>query len=74
MQQTNDITWTFISPSALFALGKRTGSYKAGKDNLLVNSKGDSYVSYEDFAVAALDEIENPKHVNERFTVVSEAE
>ncbi len=37
-------------------------------------SKGDSYVSYEDFAVAALDEIENPKHVNERFTVVSEAE
>ncbi|ARV95099.1 NAD(P)-dependent oxidoreductase [Bacillus cereus] len=74
LQQTNDITWTFISPSALFALGKRTGSYTAGKDNLLVNSKGDSYVSYEDFAVAALDEIENPKHVNERFTVVSEAE
>ncbi|HFK1781905.1 NAD(P)-dependent oxidoreductase [Bacillus cereus] len=74
LQQTNDITWTFISPSALFALGKRTGSYKAGKDNLLVNSKGDSYVSYEDFAVAALDEIENPKHVNERFTVFSEAE
>ncbi|MGN4864799.1 NAD(P)-dependent oxidoreductase [Bacillus cereus] len=74
LQQTNDITWTFISPSALFALGKRTGSYTAGKDNLLVNAKGDSYVSYEDFAVAALDEIENPKHVNERFTVVSEAE
>ncbi len=74
LQQTNDITWTFISPSALFALGKRTGSYTAGKDNLLVNAKGDSYVSYEDFAVATLDEIENPKHVNERFTVVSEAE
>ncbi|HGE5780066.1 TPA: NAD(P)-dependent oxidoreductase [Bacillus pseudomycoides] len=74
LQQTNDITWTFISPSALFTLGKRTGSYKAGKDHLLVNEKGDSYVSYEDFAVAALDEIENPKHVNERFTVVSEAE
>ncbi|PRD09627.1 hypothetical protein CQ058_14740 [Bacillus sp. MYb56] len=74
LNQTNDITWTFISPSALFALGKRTGSYTAGKDNLLVNAKGDSYVSYEDFAVAALDEIENPKHVNERFTVVSEAE
>ncbi|MGI2732463.1 NAD(P)-dependent oxidoreductase [Bacillus cytotoxicus] len=74
LQQTNDITWTFISPSALFALGKRTGSYKTGKDHLLVNSKGDSYVSYEDFAVATLDEIENPKHENERFTVVSEAE
>ncbi|PEW07233.1 hypothetical protein CN425_01070 [Bacillus cereus] len=74
LKQTNDITWTFISPSALFSLGKRTGSYTAGKDNLLVNSKGDSYVSYEDFAVAALDEIETPKHVNERFTVVSEAE
>lgn len=75
LQQANDIQWTFISPSAFFdAEGKRTGSYKAGKDNLLVNGKGESYVSYADFAIAVLDEIENPEHTNERFTVVGEAE
>ncbi|MFO1445126.1 NAD(P)-dependent oxidoreductase [Bacillus sp. Bva_UNVM-123] len=74
LQATSDITWTFISPSAIFdPEGKRTGSYQAGKDHLLVNSKGDSYISYADYAIAVLDEIENPQHVNERFTVVGEA-
>ena len=75
LQTTTDITWTFISPSAVFdADGKRTGSYKSGKDHLLVNSKGESYISYADYAIAVLDEIENPQHINERFTVVGEAE
>lgn len=75
LQKTTDITWTFISPSAVFdAKGKRTGTYKAGKDHLLVNSKGKSYISYADFSIAVLDEIENPKHINERFTVVGEEE
>lgn len=75
LQKTSTITWTFISPSALFdAEGKRTGSYQSGKDNLLVNSKGESYISYADYAIAVLDEIENPKHINGRFTVVGEAE
>ena len=41
---------------------------------LLVNSKGESYISYADYAIAVVDEIENPKHENERFTVVGEAE
>lgn len=75
LQETSNITWTFISPSAMFdAEGKRTGSYQSGKDNLLVNSKGDSYISYADYAIAVLDEIDNPQHINERFTVVGEAE
>ncbi|MGN7402442.1 NAD(P)-dependent oxidoreductase [Cytobacillus praedii] len=75
LQTTTDITWTFISPSAVFDVeGKRTGSYKSGKDHLLVNSKGESYISYADYAIAVLDEIENPQHLNERFTVVGEAE
>ncbi|MBV6715701.1 NAD(P)-dependent oxidoreductase [Paenibacillus chitinolyticus] len=73
LQNTKGIKWTFVSPSAIFALGKRTGQYRTGKDNLLVNSKGESYVSYEDYAAAVLDEIEQPKHENERFTVVSES-
>ncbi|MFJ7994503.1 NAD(P)-dependent oxidoreductase [Peribacillus frigoritolerans] len=75
LQNATDIQWTFISPSAFFdPQGNRTGGYKLGKDNLLVNSKGESYVSYADFALAVLDEIENPQHINQRFTVVAEAE
>jgi putative NADH-flavin reductase len=75
LQKTSGIKWTFISPAAFFnPEGKRTGSYKKGKDNLIVNSKGNSYVSYADYAIAVLDEIEKPQHINERFTLVSEAE
>ncbi|MEY9972203.1 putative NADH-flavin reductase [Lysinibacillus sp. RC46] len=70
--QRSTITWTFLSPSAFFdPEGPRTGSYTAGEDHLLVNAAGESYVSYADYAVAVLDEIENPKHVNSRFTVSS---
>jgi hypothetical protein len=73
LQQSEGIKWTFVSPAAFFnPEGKRTGSYKRGKDNLIVNAKGNSYVSYADYAIAVVDEIENPQHVNERFTVVSE--
>ena len=75
LQNADGIKWTFISPAVFFnPEGKRTGSYQKGKDNLIVNSKGDSYVSYADYAIAVLDEIENPQHINERFTLVSEAE
>ncbi|MFJ5760585.1 NAD(P)-dependent oxidoreductase [Neobacillus sp. NPDC093182] len=75
LQDTTDLTWTFVSPSAVFdAEGKRTGSYQSGKDHLLVNSTGESYISYADFAIAVVDEIENPNHLNERFTVVGEKE
>lgn len=75
LQNTSGIQWTFISPAAFFnPEGKRVGSYQKGKDNLIVNSRGDSYVSYADYAIAVLDEIETPQHLNERFTLVSEAE
>lgn len=70
--QASSITWTFLSPSAFFdPEGPRTGKYIAGQDHLLVNEQGESYVSYADFAIAVLDEIESPKHINERFTVAS---
>ncbi|RKN85916.1 NAD(P)-dependent oxidoreductase [Paenibacillus ginsengarvi] len=75
LRGSSGIEWTFLSPSAFFnPEGKRTGAYRSGQDHLLVNSKGDSYVSYADYAIAVIDEIENPQHKNERFTVVSEAE
>lgn len=75
LKTSTGIKWTFVSPAAFFNPdGKRTGSYKKGKDNLIVNAKGDSYISYADYAIAIVDEIESAQHINERFTVVSEAE
>lgn len=73
--QASAIHWTFISPSAFFdPEGPRTGQYIKGKDHLLVNAAGDSYVSYADYAIAVMDEIENPTSENARFTVASEKE
>ncbi|QHT58586.1 NAD(P)-dependent oxidoreductase [Paenibacillus lycopersici] len=75
LQNQHLVSWTYISPAAFFdPEGKRTGSYQSGKDQLILNSKGQSYISYADLAIAMLDEIEHPQHVNERFTVVGEAE
>ncbi|MDP4095582.1 NAD(P)-dependent oxidoreductase [Paenibacillus sp. P96] len=75
LQSSNGIQWTFISPAAFFdPQGTRTGAYQTGKDNVLVNAKGDSYVSYADFAIAVVDEAEQANHVNERFAVVGEAQ
>ena len=75
LQKTTDIQWTFISPAAFFnPEGNRTGAYQKGKDHIMVNTQGQSYVSYADFAIAVVDEIDNPQHINERFTLVSEAE
>ncbi|WP_019911588.1 NAD(P)-dependent oxidoreductase [Paenibacillus sp. HW567] len=73
LKGTKDLKWTFVSPSANFAVGARTGAYETGKDHLLSNSKGESYVSYADYAIAIVDEIEQPQHIGERFTVVSES-
>ncbi|MFD9625796.1 NAD(P)-dependent oxidoreductase [Peribacillus muralis] len=75
LQQANSITWTYISPAGFFdPEGKKTGSYQAGKDHVILNAKGQSYISYADYAIAVVDEIEKPQHVNERFTLVGEAE
>ncbi|MEC2077749.1 NAD(P)-dependent oxidoreductase [Metabacillus fastidiosus] len=75
LQNTSSIQWTYISPAGFFdPEGKRTGSYEKGKDQLTLNSKGESYISYSDYAIAVLDEIENPQYKNERFSVVGEAE
>lgn len=75
LEQTTNLKWTFISPSAEFdAEGKRTGTYETGTDVLLVNKSEESYISYADFAIAVIDEAENKKHINERFTVVAEKE
>ncbi|CAG9167509.1 NAD(P)-dependent oxidoreductase [Cupriavidus pinatubonensis] len=64
-----DLNWTFLSPSALFEPGERTGKYRAGKDELLADAAGKSWISMEDYAIAMLDEIEHPAHPRQRFTV-----
>lgn len=61
--------WTYLSPSALTQPGLRTGNYAMGHDELLIDPAGQSYISMEDLAVAVLDEIEQPQHRRERFTV-----
>ncbi|MEU5775809.1 NAD(P)H-binding protein [Streptomyces venezuelae] len=63
------VPWTYISPSALFEPGTRTGKYRLGKDELLVDADGNSSISMEDLAVALLDEAESPTHHRTRFTV-----
>jgi uncharacterized protein len=63
------LNWTFLSPSALFTAGERTGKFRLGTDQLLTGSDGKSWISYEDFAVALADEIERPAHIRQRFTV-----
>ena len=63
-----DLDWTFISPSAMFIPGERTGKFRLGKDQLLSTEVGSS-ISFEDFAIALVDELEKPSHVQQRFTV-----
>jgi putative NADH-flavin reductase len=75
LKEADGLKWTFISPAAFFnPEGKRTGSYQKGQENLIVNTAGESYISYADYAIAVVDEAEKGEHVNERFTVVGEAQ
>lgn len=71
--ESSSIQWTFLIPSAMFdSDGPRTGHYITGNEQLILNSQFNSYISYADFAVAMLDEIENNAHHNVSFTVASE--
>lgn len=69
LRQEKELNWTFLSPSALFVAGERTGKFRLGTDQLLTDSAGKSWISFEDFAVALADEIERPAHLRQRFTV-----
>lgn len=63
------VNWTYLSPPAMLEPGDRTGQYRLGTNALVVNERGESRISMEDFAVAMLDEAENPKHIRRAFTV-----
>jgi putative NADH-flavin reductase len=64
-----DVDWAYLSPAALLEPGERTGAYRKGTDELLVDGSGRSAISMEDLAVALLDEAERPAHHRTRFTV-----
>ena len=71
LKTRNDVNWTYLSPAADFvAEGEKTGEYIIGNDELILNSKGKSKISYKDYAIAMIDEIENENFIQKRFTVV----
>ena len=71
LRQRNDVKWTYISPAADFrADGEKTGKYILGGDELTLNDKGESVISYADFAVAMVDEIVKGNHIGQRISVV----
>jgi len=69
LKQQSGLDWSFLSPSAVIAPGERTGRFRLGADQLLVDTAGKSTVSAEDYAIALVDELEKPAHIRQRFTV-----
>lgn len=73
LRERNDVKWTYISPAGDFrADGERTGKYILGGEELVLNSKGESVISYADYAIAMVDEIVSGNNIRKRISVVSE--
>ena len=73
LRERNDVKWTYISPAGDFqADGERTGKYILGGEELVLNSKGESVISYADYAIAMIDEATKGNHINQRISVVAE--
>lgn len=69
LSHEKELDWVFFSPAGNLAPGTRTGKFRLGKDDLIVDDKGDSSISVEDYAVAMVDELEQENHHRERFTI-----
>jgi len=71
LRKRDDVKWTFVSPAGDFqAEGERTGSYILAGEELTLNSKGESIISYADYAIAMVDELEKGDHIRQRISVV----
>jgi putative NADH-flavin reductase len=68
IREEKELDWTFLSPAVMLVPGERTGNFKLGTDRPIMNEKGESKISVEDLSVAIIDEIENPRHIRQRFT------
>ncbi|MFZ7236142.1 NAD(P)-dependent oxidoreductase [Avibacterium gallinarum] len=72
LRKRDDVQWTYLSPAAVFdPEGAKTGTYRLAGEVFSVNEKGESYVSYADYAIAMIDEALNGKHIRERISVLS---
>jgi putative NADH-flavin reductase len=69
LEAEKSIDWVFFSPAGNLEPGLRTGKFRLGKDDLIVNEAGESKISVQDYAVAMIDELEKPAHHSERFTI-----
>ena len=69
LRDERDLDWTMLSPAAHLEPGRRTGQFRLGTDQLLVDAAGESRISLEDYAVAMIDELETPSHARRRFAV-----
>jgi uncharacterized protein len=69
LRRERGIDWTFVSPSAEFIAGPRTQRFRIGVDELLTDSTGRSWISFDDYAIAFLDEFESGAHIKQRMTV-----
>jgi hypothetical protein len=67
--KNSDINWTYLAPGAFFVPGERTGKYRTGTNNMVADEKGESKISFADYAIALVDEIEKPKHERQLFSV-----
>ena len=71
LRKRSDVQWTYLSPAGDFvADGERTGEYLLGGEEYFVNDKGESRISYADYAIAMVDEIENANNIQKRFSVI----
>ena len=69
LKASSGINWTYIAPAAYFVPGERTGKYRTGTNNLVSDEKGESKITFADYAIALVDEIEKPKHERALFSV-----
>jgi putative NADH-flavin reductase len=69
LYQASDLDWTFVCPAAEIAPGERTGNFQVGSNQLLINSQGESRISAEDYAIAFMNEVEQPQYIHQRMTV-----
>jgi uncharacterized protein len=67
--KASPIDWTYLAPAAYFEPGERTGKFRLGQDELIANAQQESRISMEDYAIALVDELEEPKHRRQRFSV-----
>jgi putative NADH-flavin reductase len=69
LMKEDQLDWVFFSPAGLLEDGKRTGTFRLGKDDLIVDKEGQSHISVQDYAMAMVDEMEKEVHHKERFTI-----